>query len=90
MFVDIFTPQCGPCCQLAPVLDELAAEFNGRVTFVKMNAVADAATTQLCGELGVRSVPTLLIFQSGTEKSRRMGLASKTELASWIEESIKA
>lgn len=90
VFVDIYSPQCGPCRGLLPVLDELSTEFQGTVDFVKFNAVADDTSVQACAAWGVRSVPTLLIFQNGTEITRRTGAASKTQLKSWIEESLKA
>lgn len=85
LLVDIFSAQCGPCRQLAPILDELAVEFHGKVTFLKLNALADPEATQICADLGVRNVPTLLIFNSGAETSRRTGAASKSELHAWVE-----
>ena len=90
VFVDIYSPQCGPCRSLLPVLEELSADFQGSVDFVKLNAVADGATVQACADLGIRGVPALLIFRNGTEKARRTGSASKTQLKAWIEESLKS
>lgn len=90
LLLDVFTTQCDPCRRLAPILEELAPEFEGKVTFVKMNAIADDLATQTCADLGVRSVPTLLIFQNGLEIQRRTGTTSKTELHSWIESSLKS
>lgn len=82
--VDIYTPHCGPCRSLAPVLDDLAIEFAGKLDFVKINASADDASMKACGKLGVRNVPALIIFKGGTEVARRIGAPSKTELQSWI------
>jgi thioredoxin 1 len=90
VFVDIYSPQCGPCRTLLPVLDELATEFHGNVNFVKLNALSDDAAAEACVTWGVRSVPTLLIFKDGTEKARRTGATSKAQLKSWIEDSVKA
>lgn len=89
VLVDIYSPQCGPCRGLLPVLEELSAEFRGSLDFVKFNAVADDTSVQASAAWGVRAVPTLLIFQNGTELTRRTGAASKTQLKSWIEESLK-
>lgn len=89
VFVDIYSTQCGPCRMLLPVLDELSAEFQGIVDFVKLNAFADDTSAQACADWDVRGVPTLLIFQNGTEVTRRTGAASKAQLRSWIEESLK-
>lgn len=86
VLVDIFSPQCGPCRQLAPILDELATEFQGKLIFVKFDAVATDESTQFCADLSVRSVPTLLIFRNGQEAARRTGTSSKSELRSWIYE----
>ena len=88
LLVDVFTTQCAPCRALAPILDELALDFEGKLPFVNMNAIADDLATQICTDLGVRSVPTLLIFQNGMEVQRRTGIASKTELHAWIVSSL--
>lgn len=90
LLVDIFTPQCGPCGAVAPILEELATEFEAKLTSVKINAISDDLATQTCADLGVRNVPTLLIFQNGVETHRRTGIASKAELHSWIESSLKS
>jgi thioredoxin 1 len=86
--VDIYTPHCGPCRLLSPVLDELAAEFAGKIDFVKINALADDESTKTCGELGVRNVPALIIFKEGTEIARRTGSASKSDLSAWIASNV--
>ncbi len=90
LLVDIFTTKCGPCRALAPILDELATEFEAKLTSVKMNAISHDLATQTCADLVVRNVPTLLIFQNGVETNRRTGIASKAELHSWIESSLKS
>jgi len=85
LLVYVFTPRCGPCNSLAPVLDELAGEFADRISFVKLNALADEESTMKSAALGVGSVPTLILFKNGIEVARRTGVPGKAELSEWIE-----
>ena len=80
--VDFYAPWCGPCKMLAPLLEQLAAEFQGRIKFTKAN-VDDipelAATYQITG------VPTLALFRGGEPVDALVGLVSPKALKSWLE-----
>ena len=75
--VDFWAPWCGPCRMMAPVFEELAEEYDGQVTFVKMNVDENPATP---GKLGIRGIPTLIIYWDGEEADRMVGFAPKVVL----------
>jgi thioredoxin 1 len=79
--VDFFAPWCGPCRTLAPTLDSLAAEFAGRVKFLKINV--DEAS-DLANALSVSSIPTLMFFAGGRLVDRVSGAVSATALRARI------
>jgi thioredoxin 1 len=75
--VDFWAEWCGPCKMIAPILDELADEYSGRVQIVKVNIDDHQA---LASEYGVRAIPTLLLFQNGEVAEQIVGLRSKRDL----------
>ena len=77
VLVDFWAEWCGPCKMIAPILDELADEYSGRVNIGKLNI--DEHQT-LATEYGVRAIPTLLIFQNGQVAEQIVGLRSKRDL----------
>lgn len=77
VLVDFWAPWCGPCRMIAPVLDEIARESEGRVRVTKVNVDENPA---LSARFGVRSIPTLLIFSGGALKETIVGLSSKQKL----------
>ena len=85
VLVDFFTPECGPCNSLAPILDELATENAGTLKIVKVDAGAEV---QLSGLYGVRSAPTLLLFRGGIVVAQILGDPGKKKLQKWIAESL--
>ncbi|TET75018.1 MAG: thioredoxin, partial [Dehalococcoidia bacterium] len=75
--VDFWAPWCAPCHAIAPVVGELAAEYEGRVGFAKVNVDEN---TRVATEYGIRSIPTLLLFKDGKPMTQIVGLRSKAEL----------
>ncbi len=81
--VDFWAPWCGPCRMMAPVFEQLADEYAGRVLFAKMNVDENM---DVPGTFGTYSIPTLIIFNGGQEVRRIVGYNSKDRLTSALEE----
>ncbi len=77
VLVDFWAAWCGPCRMVAPLVEELAGEYEGKVTMVKLN-VDD--NPQIASQYGIMSIPTLLIFKDGAPVSNIVGFRPKTEL----------
>ncbi|ABL70877.1 thioredoxin [Paracoccus versutus] len=83
--VDFWAEWCGPCRQIGPSLEELAAEYEGRVKIVKVNVDENPESP---AALGVRGIPALFLFKDGQVVSNKIGAAPKAALKAWIDESI--
>jgi thioredoxin 1 len=77
VLLDVWHPGCGPCRQVAPILDQLAEELDGQAAVVKLNTDEDPG---LAAELRVSAVPTFIVFSKGKEKVRLVGFHTKTDL----------
>jgi thioredoxin len=82
VLVDAWAAWCGPCRMIAPVIEELAAEMAGRVRVAKLNVDENPATA---ARFGLRSIPTLLIFNQGREVDRIVGVQPKSEISRRLE-----
>jgi len=83
--VDFWAEWCGPCRMIAPSLEELANEYDGKLTIAKMNIDENPQTPT---RYGVRGIPTLMIFRNGQVAATKIGALPKTKIKEWIDASI--
>jgi len=85
VLVDFWAEWCGPCKMIAPVLDEIAKEHEGKLTIAKLNVDENPAVAR---RYGVLSIPTLVLFVGGVEKQRVVGFSSKRDLVAQLSEFV--
>jgi thioredoxin 1 len=79
--VDFWSEWCGPCRMIAPALDEIANEMAGKIKIAKVNVDENQG---IASQLGIRSIPTIMVFKGGKLAAQKVGAAPKSELSRWI------
>ena len=87
LLVDFWAPWCGPCKAIAPVLDELAKEYDGKVAIAKVNIDENEA---IAAEYGIRAIPTLLVFKGGKVIEQIVGMLPKATLKAKLDAASQA
>ena len=85
VLVDYWAEWCGPCKMIAPILDEIATEYNGRVRVAKLNIDDNPQTPP---KYGIRGIPTLMLFKDGNVEATKVGAVSKSQLTAFIDSNI--
>ena len=83
--VDFWAEWCGPCKMTGPSLEEIATEMQGKVKIAKVNVDENPG---VAGKLGIRSIPTLMLFKDGKLAAQKVGAAPKGELVKWINSAV--
>jgi thioredoxin 1 len=82
VLVDYWAEWCGPCKMIAPVLEEIAQEYTGKITVAKLNIDENPATPP---KYGIRGIPTLMLFKNGNVEATKVGAVSKSQLSAFID-----
>ena len=85
VLVDYWAEWCGPCRMIAPILDEVSKEYDGRLHVAKLNVDENQQTPQ---KYGVRGIPTLMLFKNGNIEATKVGALSKSQLTAFLDSNI--
>ena len=85
VLVDFWADWCGPCKMIAPLLDEIAGEYKGRLKVAKLNIDQNNRTPPT---FGIRGIPTLLLFKNGEVEATKVGALSKSQLVAFVDSNI--
>jgi thioredoxin 1 len=85
VLVDYWAEWCGPCKMVAPILDEVAKDYDGRLKVAKLNIDDNQKTP---GEFGIRGIPTLMLFKGGNIEATKVGALSKSQLTAFIDSNL--
>lgn len=82
VLVDFWADWCGPCKMIGPALEEISEELAGKVTIAKMDIMAN---TNIPAQIGVKSIPLMVLFKDGKQVAQKLGAAPKNALKGWLE-----
>lgn len=85
VLVDYWAEWCGPCKSIAPILDQVAQEYDGRLKIAKLNVDENQ---QVPAKFGIRGIPTLMLFKNGNLEATRVGALSKSQLTAFLDSNI--
>jgi thioredoxin 1 len=85
VLVDFWADWCGPCKMIAPLLDEIASDYKGRLKVAKLNIDQNSQTPP---KFGIRGIPTLLLFKNGEVEATKVGALSKSQLVAFIDSNL--
>ena len=85
VLIDFWAEWCGPCKMLTPIIDQLSEEMKDTIKIVKMDIDQNPATPS---SLGIRSIPTMMIFKDGKQLATKVGMLPKNSIKEWIESSL--
>ena len=85
VLLDYWAEWCGPCKMIAPILNDIADEYSGKIKVAKLNIDENPGTP---AKFGVRGIPTLMIFKSGSIEATKVGAMSKSQLSAFIDSTI--
>ena len=85
VLVDYWAEWCGPCNMIAPILEEIASEYTGKVTIAKLNIDDNPQTPP---KYGIRGIPTLMLFKDGNVEATKVGALSKSQLTAFLDSNI--
>ena len=86
VLVDYWAEWCGPCKMIAPILDEMATTYTGKLQITKMNVDENR---EIPAQFGIRGIPTLMLFKDGKLAATKVGALSKSQMAAFIDENLQ-